>query len=68
MKIVSYFGVAVTRVVDNIAIRLRFLMKKAVALEFDDELMKEVNNGGIEKMLKEPSCTAEMSVRLRISI
>ncbi|PWA83983.1 dynamin central domain-containing protein [Artemisia annua] len=45
-----------------------FLMKKAVALDLDDELTKEFNNGGIGKILEEPASTAEMRNHLSKSI
>lgn len=70
MRMTAYWKHVLRRMVDSVALKLRFLMQKVVNDEIEVEIMSEVmvRGGGIEKMLNEPPLVAKKRERLQRSI
>ncbi|KAI3702966.1 hypothetical protein L6452_28720 [Arctium lappa] len=65
MRMTAYWEIVLKRIVDWIALQLQFLIKQMVNTEMRTEI---VTDGGIEKMMDEPSSIATRRERLRKSI
>ncbi|KAL8264309.1 hypothetical protein R6Q59_022439 [Mikania micrantha] len=70
MKMTAYWKIVLKRMVDYLALQLRFFMKQLVNKEIEAEVVNVVmvNGGGIEKMLVEPPSVAKKRERLQSSI
>ncbi|GKE87885.1 dynamin-related protein 4C-like protein [Tanacetum coccineum] len=70
MRMAAYWIIVLKRMVDWLALQLRFLMQKLVNNEIEKEIVNEVmvHGGGIEKMLDELPYIAKNRDRLQGSI
>ncbi|KAK9077549.1 hypothetical protein SSX86_005886 [Deinandra increscens subsp. villosa] len=70
MRMTAYWKIVVNRMVDWMALQLRFMIQKVVNKEMEMEIVNEVmlHGGGIEKMLDEPPSVAKNRERLQRSI
>nr|XP_043630273.1 dynamin-related protein 4C-like [Erigeron canadensis] len=70
MRMMAYWKIVLKRMVDYIALQLRFLIQKMVTKEMETEIVNEVmvHGGGIEKMLGETPSVAKNRERLQRSI
>ncbi|KAD6794842.1 hypothetical protein E3N88_05738 [Mikania micrantha] len=70
MRMTAYWKIVLKRMVDYLALQLRFFMQQVVNKEIEAEVVNEVmvNGGGIEKMLAEPPSVAKKRERLQSSI
>ncbi|KAI3755859.1 hypothetical protein L1987_55668 [Smallanthus sonchifolius] len=70
MRMAAYWKIVLKRMVDCLALQLRFIMQKLVNKEMEVEIVNEVmdHGGGIEKMLDEPPSVAKKRERLQSSI
>ncbi|KAJ0601412.1 putative dynamin GTPase [Helianthus annuus] len=70
MRMTAYWEIVMKRMVDWLALKLRFMIQKVVIKEMETALVKEVmlQGGGIEKMLDEPPSVAKKRERLQRSI
>ncbi|KAF5814967.1 putative dynamin GTPase [Helianthus annuus] len=71
MRMVAYWGIVLKRMVDWLALQLRFMIRKVVNKEMETAILNEVMlpaGGGIEKMLDEPPSVAKNKERLQRSI
>ncbi|KAD4178888.1 hypothetical protein E3N88_27479 [Mikania micrantha] len=70
MKMTAYWKIVLKRMVDYLALQLRFFMQQLVNKEIEAEVVNVVmlNGGGIEKMLVEPPSVAKKRERLQSSI
>ncbi|KAL8230152.1 hypothetical protein R6Q59_000512 [Mikania micrantha] len=70
MKMTAYWKIVLKRMVDYLAVQLRFFMQQLVNKEIEAEVVNlvMVNGGGIEKMLVEPPSVAKKRERLQSSI
>ncbi|KAD2132534.1 hypothetical protein E3N88_41780 [Mikania micrantha] len=70
MRMTTYWKIVLKRMVDYLALQLRFFMQQPVNKEIEVEVVNEVivNGGGIEKMLAEPPSVAKKRERLQSSI
>ncbi|KAJ9560935.1 hypothetical protein OSB04_006095 [Centaurea solstitialis] len=70
MRMTAYWEIVLKRMVDWVALQIQFLIKQMVNNEMRTEIVNEVmvNDGGIEKMMDEPSSIAAQRERLRKSI
>ncbi|KAI7727201.1 hypothetical protein M8C21_033500 [Ambrosia artemisiifolia] len=70
MRMTAYWNIVLQRMVDSLALQLRFFIQKVVNKEMEMEIVNEVlvHGGGIEKMLNEPPSVAKKRERLENSI
>ncbi|KAD4178893.1 hypothetical protein E3N88_27484 [Mikania micrantha] len=70
MRMTTYWKIVLKRMLDYLALQLRFFMQQLVNKDIEVEIMSEVmvNGGGIEKMLVEPPYVAKKRERLQSSI
>lgn len=70
MRMTAYWKIVLRRMVDWIALELRFVIQKMVNDELEMEIVNEVmvHGGGMEKMLDEPTSVALKRERLQKSI
>ncbi|KAJ0593525.1 putative dynamin stalk domain, GTPase effector domain, Dynamin superfamily [Helianthus annuus] len=70
MRMAAYWKIVLKRMVDCLALELRYFMQKMVDKEMEMEIVNEVmvHGGGIEKMLDEPPYIAKKRERLQSSI
>ncbi|KAL7584907.1 hypothetical protein Lser_V15G45187 [Lactuca serriola] len=70
MRMMAYWKIVLGRMVDWIALELRFVIQKMVNSELEKEIVNEVmvRGGGMEKMLDEPTSVASERERLQKSI
>ncbi|MFS7921246.1 putative dynamin central domain, GTPase effector domain, Dynamin superfamily [Helianthus anomalus] len=70
MRMAAYWKIVLKRMVDCLALQVRYFMQKVVNKEMEMEIVNEVtvHGGGIEKMLDEPPYVAKKRERLQISI
>ncbi|KAI3496992.1 hypothetical protein L1887_39372 [Cichorium endivia] len=70
MRMSAYWKIVLRRMVDWIALELRFVIQKMVNDELEMEIVNEVmvRGGGMEKMLDEPTSMAAKRERLQRSI
>ncbi|CAI9265565.1 unnamed protein product [Lactuca saligna] len=72
MRIMAYWKIVSRRIVDWIALELRFVIQKMVNKVMEKEIVNEVmmrgGGGGMEKMLDEPTPVAAKRERLQMSI
>ncbi|CAH1444434.1 unnamed protein product [Lactuca virosa] len=70
MRMMAYWKIVLGRMVDGIALELRFVIQKMVNSELEKEIVNEVmvRGGGMEKMLDEPTSVASKRERLQKSI
>nr|XP_043630275.1 dynamin-related protein 4C-like [Erigeron canadensis] len=70
MKMTAYWKIVLKRIVDCLALHLRFLMQDVVNKGLETEVVNEimVRGGGIEKLLDEPSSLAKKRESLQKSI
>ncbi|GJV70027.1 dynamin-related protein 4C [Tanacetum coccineum] len=69
MRMTAYWKIVLKRLVDWVALQLRFLIQKVVNKEIEMELNEViVRGGGIEKMLDEPPSVAIKREKLQRSI
>ncbi|KAK8971282.1 Dynamin-related protein 4C [Platanthera guangdongensis] len=71
MRLIAYWKCVVLRLVDVLALHVRYAVRKLVDNELESEILNEVVGGarnGIEKMLEESPSTAGKRERLRKSI
>ncbi|GJV36662.1 dynamin-related protein 4C-like protein [Tanacetum coccineum] len=70
MRMTAYWPIVLKRMVDCLALQLRFLIQKLVKTELEIEIVNEVmvHGGGIEKMLNEAPSVAKKRERLQKSI
>ncbi|KAI3708524.1 hypothetical protein L2E82_37726 [Cichorium intybus] len=70
MRMTAYWKIVLRRMVDWIALELRFVIQKMVNNELEMEIVNEVmvRGGGMEKMLDEPTSVALKRERLQKSI
>ncbi|KAI3708530.1 hypothetical protein L2E82_37736 [Cichorium intybus] len=70
MRMTAYWKIVLRRMVDWIALELRFVIQKMVNDELEMEIVNEVmvRGGGMEKMLDEPTSVALKRERLQKSI
>ncbi|KAJ0801814.1 putative dynamin stalk domain, GTPase effector domain, Dynamin superfamily [Helianthus annuus] len=65
----SYWKIVLKRMVDCLALQLRFFIQKVVNKEIEIEIVSEVmGGGGIEKMLNEPPSTSKKRERLHTTL
>ncbi|KAF5814974.1 putative dynamin central domain, GTPase effector domain, Dynamin superfamily [Helianthus annuus] len=65
----SYWKIVLKRMVDCLALQLRFFIQKVVNKEMEIQIVSEVmGGGGIEKMLNEPPSTSKKRERLHNNI
>ncbi|KAD4178901.1 hypothetical protein E3N88_27492 [Mikania micrantha] len=70
MRMTAYWNIVLKRMVDWLALQLRFMIQKVVNKDIEIEIVNEVmlHGGGIEKMLDEPPSVAKNRERLQKSI
>ncbi|KAF5814968.1 putative dynamin GTPase [Helianthus annuus] len=70
MKMTAYWKIVLKRMVDCLALQLRFFMQKVVNKEMEMEIVNEVmvQSGGIEKMLDEPPSVTKKRELLQTSV
>ncbi|KAI3708532.1 hypothetical protein L2E82_37740 [Cichorium intybus] len=70
MRMTAYWKIVLRRMVDWIALELRFVIQKMVNNELEMEIVNEVmvRGGGMEKMLDEPTSMAAKRERLQRSV
>ncbi|GKG03346.1 dynamin-related protein 4C-like protein [Tanacetum coccineum] len=69
MRMTAYWKIVLKRLVDWVALQLRFLIQKVVNKEIEMEMNEViVRGGGIEKMLDEPPSVAIKREKLQRSI
>ncbi|KAM0007262.1 putative dynamin stalk domain, GTPase effector domain, Dynamin superfamily [Helianthus debilis subsp. tardiflorus] len=69
MMMTAYWKIVLKRMVDCLALQLRFFIQKVVKNEMEMEIVSEELGGGrIEKMLNEPPSTSNKRERLQNSI
>ncbi|KAI3702967.1 hypothetical protein L6452_28721 [Arctium lappa] len=70
IRMTAYWEIVLNRMVDWIALQLRFIIKQMVNTEMGTEIVNEVlvNDGGIETMMVEPSSMAAKREGLRKNI
>ncbi|KAK8921174.1 Dynamin-related protein 4C [Platanthera zijinensis] len=71
MRLIAYWKCVVLRLVDVLALHVRYAVRKLVDKELESEILNEVVGGsrnGIEKMLEESPSTAGKRERLKKSI
>ncbi|KAM0029000.1 putative dynamin stalk domain, GTPase effector domain, Dynamin superfamily [Helianthus debilis subsp. tardiflorus] len=70
MRMAAYWNIVLKRMVDCLALQVRYFMQKMVNKEMEMEIVNEVtvHGGGIEKMLDEPPYVAKKRERLQSSI
>ncbi|KAJ0601431.1 putative PH-like domain superfamily, GTPase effector domain, Dynamin superfamily [Helianthus annuus] len=65
MMMTAYWKIVLKRMVDCLALQLRFFIQRVVNMEMEMEIVSEVmGGGGIEKMLNEPPSTSKKRERL----
>ncbi|KAJ9541113.1 LOW QUALITY PROTEIN: hypothetical protein OSB04_027619 [Centaurea solstitialis] len=70
MRMTAYWEIVLRKMVDWIALQLRFVIRQMVNTEMQTEIVNAVivNDGGIDKMMTEPASMAKKREKLRKSI
>ncbi|XP_065876485.1 dynamin-related protein 4C-like isoform X2 [Euphorbia lathyris] len=71
MRMIAYWGIVLRRMVDSMALHLRYSLENVVNKEFEKEIFKELmvtHKGRVEKILAESPCVARKRENLKESI